>query len=251
MPRRVPKEVAMFDIVGTVFATTLYATLVGVLIGLSPARVATKLAAFAAAGVWLAIVVATAAAIDLWAIPGGPVPVNLLPFVVLVALLFGAWCFLPQFRDALLSLPLSALVALNIGRVIGIFFVLLYAQGRLSAPFAPSAGWGDVITGLAAIPLVLMMRGKSDRTATMPIALWNAFGTLDLIVAISLGVLSAPGTPMRVFTEGPGTLAMTHLPWIMIPTMLVPVYLLIHLAVATKLRALHRPAARAAATAAS
>ena len=239
----------MFDIVGTVFATTLYAILVGVLIGLSPARAATKLAAFAAAGVWFAIVVATAAAIDLWAIQGGPVPVNLLPFVVLVALLFGAWWLLPQFRDALLSLPLSALVALNIGRVIGIFFVLLYAQGRLSAPFAPSAGWGDVITGLLAIPLVLSMRTRAGR-ATTPLALWNAFGTLDLIAAISLGILSAPGTPLRVFTEGPGTAAMAQLPWMMIPTMLVPIYLLIHLTIAAKLRA-RRPALTAAGAAAS
>jgi hypothetical protein len=227
----------MFDIVGTVFTTALYATVVGVLIGLSPARVASKLAAFAAAGIWLVIVVATAAAIDLWAIPGGTVPVNLLPFIVLMALLFGAWFLLPKVRDALLALPLSALVALNIGRVVGIFFVFLYAQGRLTAPFAPSAGWGDVITGLLAIPLVLSMRGRAGR-ATTPLAFWNAFGTLDLIVAISLGIMSAPGTPLRVFTEGPGTAAMAQLPWMMIPTMLVPIYLLIHLTIATKLRAL-------------
>jgi len=227
----------MFDIVGTVFTTALYTTVVGVLIGLSPIRAATRLAAFAAAGVWLVIVVATAAAIDLWAIPGGPVPVNLLPFVVLMALLFGAWFFIPKVRDVLLSLPLTALVALNIGRVVGVFFVFLYAQGRLTAPFAPSAGWGDVITGLLAIPLVLSMRGRADR-ATTPLALWNAFGTLDLIAAISLGILSAPGTPLRLFTEEPGTAAMAQLPWMMIPTMLVPIYLLIHLTIATKLRAL-------------
>jgi hypothetical protein len=29
---------------------------------------------------------------------------------------------------------------------------------------------------------------------------WNAFGALDLAVAITLAVLSAPGTPFRVFT---------------------------------------------------
>jgi hypothetical protein len=228
----------MLDIVGAIFATALYVTVVGVLIGLSPERPAAKLAAFAFAAAWLGIIVFAAAAFDLEEVTLGPMPVNLLPFVALVALLFGGWFLVPQFRSALLSLPLSALVALNIGRVAGIFFVLLYAQGRLSAPFAPSAGWGDVITGLVAIPVVLMMRGHSDRAAVLPIALWNAFGALDLIVAISLGILSAPGTPLRIFTEGPGTLAMTHLPWIMIPTMLVPIYLLIHLTIAAKLRAL-------------
>ena len=228
----------MLDITGAIFATALYVTVVGVLIGLAPVRAATKLAAFAFAAAWLAFIVAFAGIFDLAELRLGPMPVNLMPFVALVALLFGGWFLVPQFRSALLSLPLSALVALNMGRVAGIYFVLLYAQGRMSAPFAPSAGWGDVITGLAAIPLLLMMRGNTDRPAVLPIALWNAFGTLDLIVAISLGIVSAPGTLFRIFTEGPGTLAMTHLPWIMIPTMLVPIYLLIHLTVATKLRAL-------------
>lgn len=72
------------------------------------------------------------------------------------------------------------------------------------------------------------------------LGVWNALGALDLVVAVSLGLLSAPGTPFRVFTEGPGTLAMTALPWIMVPAMLVPLYLLIHLTIAAKLRALQR-----------
>jgi hypothetical protein len=62
--------------------------------------------------------------------------------------------------------------------------------------------------------------------------------------------MSAPGTPLRVFTEGPGTAAMAQLPWMMIPTMLVPIYLLIHLTIAAKLRA-RRPALTAAGAAAS
>jgi hypothetical protein len=240
----------MLDIIGTVFATALYVTIVAVFVGLSTTRPAAKRAAIAAAAVWLALIVALASSFNLAAVNLGPMPVALIPFVVLVVVLFGGWFLVPQFRDALVSLPLSALVALNIGRVAGIFFVLLWADGRLSAPFAPSAGWGDVITGLWAIPLVLSMRGHADR-ATTPIALWNAFGTLDLIVAVSLGALSAPGTALRVFTEGPGTQAMSQLPWIMIPAMLVPIYLLIHLTVAAKLRALRRPAFTAAGAAAS
>ena len=77
---------------------------------------------------------------------------------------------------------------------------------------------------------------------------WNALGALDLIVAVALGVLSAPGTPFRVFTEEPGTAAMTALPWIMVPAILVPLYLLIHLTIAARLRAL-QPATQAVAMA--
>ena len=65
---------------------------------------------------------------------------------------------------------------------------------------------------------------------------WIAFGTLDLIVAITLGALSAPGTPFRVFTEAPGTVAMGTLPWVGIPALLVPLYLMTLLTIAVRLR---------------
>jgi hypothetical protein len=93
----------MLDVIAAIFAAALYATVVGVLIGLSPMRAMTRLAAFAAAAAWLGIVVAVAAPGGL--APGvlGPVPTNLLPLAGLLALLFGGWFFVPQFRGALLS----------------------------------------------------------------------------------------------------------------------------------------------------
>ena len=36
---------------------------------------------------------------------------------------------------------------------LGVFFIALWALGRLPAPFAPSAGWGDVLVGLTALPI--------------------------------------------------------------------------------------------------
>jgi uncharacterized membrane protein len=90
-----------------------------------------------------------------------------------------------------------------------------------------------------------MARRDSARIAT-PLALWNAFGALDLVVAVSLGVLSAPGTPFRVFTDEPGTTAMARLPWVMIPALLVPIFLLVHLTIATKLRSVRRLTAASA-----
>jgi hypothetical protein len=225
----------MLDIMGAIFATALYATVVGVLIGLSPVRAVTRLAAFAAAAAWLGIVVAVAALGGL--APGvlGPIPANLLPFALLLAHLFGGWFLVPQFRSALLSVPLPALVAVHAGRLGGLFFLLLYADGRLSAPFAPAAGVGDMVTGALAIPLAAMLMLGFEMRRTW-LGIWNAFGALDLVVAVSLGLLSAPGTPFRVFTEGPGTQAMTTVPWVFVPAMLVPIFFLVHFAIATRLR---------------
>jgi hypothetical protein len=225
----------MLDIIATIFATAAYTTVVGALVGLSPVSAGTRLAAFAAAAAWLAVIVAVAALGGL--APGvlGPVPANLLPFVGLLGLLFGGWFLVPQFRGALLAVPLPVLVGVNAVRLGGVFFLLLYADGRLSAPFAPSAGVGDMIAGALAIPLAAMLTlGRHVRRAWL--GLWNAFGALDLVVAVSLGMLSAPGTPFRVFTEGPGTLAMTTMPWVFIPSMLVPIFLLVHFTIATRLR---------------
>ena len=54
--------------------------------------------------------------------------------------------------------------------------------------------------------------------------------------AAGLGVFSMPGTPFRIFTEGPGTLVMTTVPGILVPGMVVPIFLFVHFAIAAKLR---------------
>jgi hypothetical protein len=49
-------------------------------------------------------------------------------------------------------------------------------------------------------------------------------------------MLSAPGTPFQVFTAAPGTVAMSGVPWIIIPAILVPIFFLLHFTIAAKLR---------------
>ena len=115
------------------------------------------------------------------------------------------------------------------------------ARGVRRAPFAPSAGWGDVAVGLIALPLAAMAAAGSVRPIW--IALWNALGTLDLITAVMLGVTSQPGTPFQVFSGSAE--AITTLPWVLVPTLLVPAYFLTHLLILRKLRA-PRPVSRAA-----
>ena len=228
----------MVEIIGAIAYTALYAALVGVLLGFSPARQSTKIALAAAAALWGMIVV-TIAGFGLGA-PGaaGPVPIPVVAFAVFFALLFTAWGARPQFRDALLSVPLPALVAVNVGRVAGILMAISAAQGRISAPFGPAAGWGDALTGALAIPVAVIAATRPKNRGW--VFAWNLLGAADLIDAMTLGALSTPGTPFRVFTEGPGAGAMGTLPWIIIPTMLVPFLFLIHLTIAVKIRSEER-----------
>jgi len=225
----------MLDIVAAIFATAYCAAQAGLLIGPAPLRAEFKIALFAATAAWLAAVVAVYGLGVL--VPGtlGPLPVNLVPFTLLLAILFGAWVLIPQAREALLSVPMPALVAVHAGRVAGVFFLLLYFDGRLSAPFAPVAAIGDIMTGAIAL-LFLALFGLGIKIPKRWLGVWNAFGLLDLITALTLAVLSVPGTAFRVFTEGPGTLVMGTLPWIFVPAMLVPIDLLVHVVIMVKLR---------------
>jgi len=115
-----------------------------------------------------------------------------------------------------------------------VFFLLLYFDGRLSAPFAPVAAIGDIITGAIAL-LLLALLARGVKIPKLWLGVWNAFGLLDLLTALALAMLSVPGTAFRVFTEGPGTLVMGTLPWIFVPAMLVPVDLLVHVVIIAKL----------------
>src|SRR5260370_7843233 len=65
-------------------------------------------------------------------------------------------------RGRLQSAPLPALIALNVIRLLGALFVLVYAAKRLPAPFAPVAGWGDISIAAAALPLPPCAPTKPD-----------------------------------------------------------------------------------------
>lgn len=148
-----------------------------------------------------------------------------LPVIVMTGMVYG----MPSLRRALRHVPLSLLVALHGVRVLGVFFLILHAAGRLPAPFAPLAGWGDVLAGAAAVPLAWLVR-RSERAARPLVWCWNGFGMLDLVLAVALGAVSAPG-PLQLIDAAPGTSLMTGLPWLLVPAFLVPLLAALHLAV--------------------
>jgi hypothetical protein len=136
----------------------------------------------------------------------------------------------PALRAGLDRVPLPALIAVHAVRGFGAFFVLLYAGGRMSGPFGPVAGWGDVAAAVAA-PLVAWFAARKVPSWHAIVLGWNALAMTDLFVAVGLGITSAPGSPLRLFEGDPGTALMGSLPWVLIPTFIVPLLVLIHVAV--------------------
>jgi hypothetical protein len=179
-------------------------------------------------GAWFAIVVVLGALGALDPVRGLGVPALGLTVALPVVALVGAFLAVPSVRNAMLATPLPALVAVNAIRVLGVTFLILYAEGRLPAPFAQSAGWGDIFAGVTALPVAWSIARFGARARTLTY-LWNAIGLADLLAAVTLGPLSAPG-PLQVF--GPPTSAlMTTLPWLIIPGFVVPSLIFIHIVI--------------------
>ena len=173
---------------------------------------------------------ATAGGAAGWAALARPFPVMGL-FVaapLTAAIVATAW---PGARKAMLGLPLPLLVGMNVGRVFAVLFLLVAAEGGVR-PVPSFGGWGDIISGVVALPLIWL---ASDPQRTRSAVLWNTFGMLDLVAAIVLGVMSAPGSLLQIFPD-PGSEAMTRLPFSFVPTVLVPMWMVLHAIIWVKLR---------------
>jgi hypothetical protein len=145
---------------------------------------------------WFALVLAIGATGSLDPARGLGVPGLGLTVALPVAVLAGAFFTLSPIRDAMLAIPLPALVAVNALRVLGVIFVILHAAGELPAPFAPSAGWGDIFVGVTALPVAWSMLRFGARARPLAL-LWNTIGIADPYqrgrARRPVGARSAPG----------------------------------------------------------
>src|SRR5262245_21578453 len=147
----------MLDFIGTIITAALMMLVVNALITFMDVSRTAKVTLAAVIGVWIGFAAAAAGAG--WIAISRPFPLVGL-FVaapLLAAALATAW---PAARRAMLSIPMPVMVAVNIVRVLGVLFLMLAAEGRLTGPFPYSAAWGDIITGIAAVPGTLARDGR-------------------------------------------------------------------------------------------
>lgn len=234
----------MFDLLGAIALTAGAAIVIGTLAASAPAEPPARRAIAAGLAAWFALIVLLGAAGTFDASRGIGTPGLGIAVAVPVLALAAAGLGSARANAALRAFPLAPLVAANAVRVLGVFFVLLYADGRLPAPFAPAAGWGDILIGLTALPVAAAVREERAGWRSLALA-WNTLGLLDLVDAIGLGITSADGSPVRIFFGEPSSAIMGGLPWLLIPAFLVPLLMVTHLAVFHRLLASARPVAPA------
>jgi hypothetical protein len=181
---------------------------------------------FLALGTWFAAAVAaglSGAVND----PGRP-PLALIAFVALPILGFvtaySASASLRAFADGI-SWPL--LVGAHGWRFVGLGFVIAWLVGDLPAAFAIPAGLGDVAAAAGALLLLRKLRAGSRPRGWL--LAWNVLGLIDLLLALTLGLLYSNSI---VGVLGPGTVTtqlMVTFPVNLIPMFFVPLFLLLHL----------------------
>jgi hypothetical protein len=224
----------MLDIIGTILLTALAVVLVATL---KPAggRFAAKRVEL---GVILSVWFVVAALLGLaGAFTSSALPVGIAVGIAVFAPVIAGFGLVARTQG--LGIPLTTLVAVNAGRVAGSAFLFLHAAGRLPSTFANSAGWGDVATGVLAIPLVWAIRNRVTGWKWFTGA-WSVLGLADLLAAVTLGVGSAPGSLVRFIFETPGSGAIAVFPWALVPAFFVPLYMLTHISVFSALAASER-----------
>lgn len=154
--------------------------------------------------------------------------IPLLPLAILLPVIIGAPLLLLSRRvgNVLDEMPANWLIALQLYRVFGIWALVAWLHGALPGVFALPAGIGDALTGLFAVPAAIAAASDTARGRKVAIA-WNVFGLADLILAISLGIVTSPGRFQLIVTNLPGIGAGTY-PDVLTPAFVVPASILLH-----------------------
>jgi hypothetical protein len=163
---------------------------------------------------------------DIFSMPGKP-PLFVGLFLVLPILSFTTMYTLSaRFRTFANSIPLSLIVGAHLWRYVGLGFIFVYLLGKLPGEFAIPEGVGDVVAAAFALPLARALHRK--RPVRGYFLLWNIFGLIDLISAITVGILFSQGS-FGILRTGVSTAFMTAFPVNVIPTFFVPLFILLHM----------------------
>jgi hypothetical protein len=109
------------------------------------------------------------------------------------------------------------LVAIQTWRILGIAFIWGVSVGLLHPAFGIPAGIGDILVGVTAIPLAYFLK-KGFSWSKYVLVVWSVVGIVDLVNAVSLGLITSSEF---------GISTMTTFPWILVPVVAVPLALIL------------------------
>ncbi|WP_028217346.1 hypothetical protein [Paraburkholderia oxyphila] len=190
-------------------------------------RLTTWLAILIPHTLWFAIVWSAAihGAFRLNAVP--PL-LPLLPMAIFLPVIIGVplLLFSKRVGKVLDAMPAAWLVGLQFYRVFGSWALAAWLHGELPGVFALPAGTGDLLTGLFAAPVAIALASGTAQGRRAALA-WNLLGLADFAVAITLGLVTAPGRFQLIVPAVPGINAGVY-PYVLTPAFVVPGSILLH-----------------------
>ncbi len=140
-----------------------------------------------------------------------------------------AYRFSTRVRHAVDAIPLWLITIAHVWRFVGLGFVIGAIANVLPVQFGYPEGWGDFIAASLCLPLARAIRRRQYLPSLRGFFVaWNIFGLIDLVSAISLGILYSLG-PFGVLRTDVSTSLMTTFPINLIPTFFVPLFILMHI----------------------
>jgi len=182
----------------------------------------------AALAAWFALVWTGLEAGVFWAGPHEAPVVLLLAILAPPALFAAGYAASAGFRRFVLSLDLRLLTAIQCWRVVGGAFIAMQAHALLPGLFAYPAGYGDLLVDWFALFALMALLRRALHWRTILIGL-NVLGLADFAGAVATGLLASTG-PLGLLEGEISMAALQQFPLSVIPTFLVPLWIIIHLA---------------------
>lgn len=183
------------------------------------ARVAVVSSIVLAAWAIIAVTLARAGTFQAPGLTVPPVGINMLVVLLVMAAALSASSSLRH-----LVSRQSGMIRLQGWRVAGLLLLTHTVLGQVPLLFGLPAGVGDVLIGITAFGVARTADSPQGRRRAI---IWNALGVLDLVVAVTLGVTTAPG-PTQVFHTVPNSALLTAFPLVLVPAFAVPLSLTLH-----------------------
>ena len=168
--------------------------------------------------------------------PAGERPLAILMAVTMPVIIYlTAYYRIKSFREWVLSLDMRQLILLHSWRMLGTGFVFLYFYDRLPALFALPAGLGDAMTAIGALSVGIALYERASTVSRKRVYLWNTFGLIDFVLAVSMGVMTRTGEVLH-FSGQVDSDIMGTFPLALIPGFAVPFYVITHLIIYAQLK---------------
>ncbi len=158
--------------------------------------------------------------------PNRPPLILLCFFLIPIIGFLAAYLMSPALRAFGDRVSLRLLVGSHLWRFVGVGFVIGWLNGDLPAGFGIPEGFGDIVAAAGALALLPALgRGAAPRGWLLA---WNIWGMLDLVSAITMGLLYSQSRLGILSTATSNTRLLVTFPVSIIPTFFVPLFILVH-----------------------